>query len=173
MPIRYTVFCKRSAAAVTPEQLLAGTRVADLHTIAEFDDIPEEVIVDALEQLRIENVDPSGFRFYRLSYRPAGVRQIDMERWQTPEEVSTIVAEVLENLKVNGRPALERIRGHLQQTVDIIDASFGAMPGERMAPVLASEAMRWLAEKFDGIIRDANGAWWELGRHHEYKPLGK
>jgi len=29
-----TVYCKRSVAHVTPDQLLAGTREADLHTIA-------------------------------------------------------------------------------------------------------------------------------------------
>jgi hypothetical protein len=171
MAVRYTVYCRRSVAGVTPERLLAGTREADLHTIAENDDIPDDVIVDALGQLRIENVDPQGFRFYRLCYRPDGVRQIDVERWQTAEEVRGVAAEVLEDLQAEGHPALDRIRAHLGRTVDIVDASFGSAPGERMAPVLASEVTRWLAEKFGGIIRAADGSWWELGRHGEYQPL--
>jgi hypothetical protein len=172
MAIRYTVYCKRSVAAVTPEQLLAGVQVADLHTIAENDDIPDDVIVDALGQLRIENVDPIGFRFYRFCYRPAGKRPIDVERWQNAEEVQGVVAEVLASLADDGHPALARIRTHLQQTVDIVDASFGSSPEEQMAPVLASEVARWLAEKFDGIIRAADDTWWELGpRYHEYQPL--
>src|SRR5262245_45327199 len=104
MAVRYTVYCKGSVAGVTPEQLLAGTRAADLHTIAENDDVPEEVIVDALGHLRIENVDPGSFRFYRLCYRPVGTRQIDVERWQTPEEVRGVVAEVVEALKDEGHP---------------------------------------------------------------------
>jgi hypothetical protein len=171
MAIRYTVYCQQSVAGITPEQLLAGTRNADLHTIAENDDIPDDVIVDALEQLRIENVDPEGFRFYRLCYRPDGMRQIDVERWQTAEDVRGVVAEELDGLENEGHPALGRIRVHLGKTVDIVDASFGSSPGERMAPVLASEVTRWLAEKFGGIIRAADDSWWELGRHGEYRPL--
>jgi hypothetical protein len=82
------------------------------------------------------------------------------------------MTEVLEELEDKGHPALERIRSHFQQTVDIVDASFGLAPGEQMAPVLASEVTRWLAEKFDGIIRAADDTWWELGPHyHEYQPL--
>jgi hypothetical protein len=172
MAARYTVYCKRSVAHVTPEQLLAGTRIADLHTIAENDDVPEEDIVLALRSLRMENIDKSGFRFYRLHYRPTSNRQIDIERWQTPEEVQGVTAELIEDLEAKRNPALNRIRQHLKETVDIVSASFGSSPGEKMAPVLASEVTRWLAEHFAGIIRAADGSWWELGqRYHEYQPL--
>ena len=171
MAIRYTAYCKRSVSDVTPAQLVAGTRVADLHTIAE-DNVPEKDIVAALGQLRMENVDTSGFRFYRLSYRPDGKRQVDIERWQTVEEVRAVVAEVLEDLEARGHPALEKIRNHLAETVEIVDASFGSSPEEQMAPTLASEVTRWLAEQFDGIIRGADGSWWELGpQYHEYRRL--
>ena len=172
MAVRYTVYCKRSAAQVTPEQLLAGTRVADLHTIAENDDIPEDLIMSALKQLRMENVEEAGFRFYRLCYREAGRRQIDVERWQTLEEVRGVAAEVLEDLEARRHPALNRIRAHLSETVDIVSASFGSSPEEKIAPVLASEVTRWLAEQYDGIIRAADDSWWELGpEYHEYQPL--
>jgi len=41
-----------------------------------------------------------------------------------------------------------------------------------MAPVLASEVTRWLAEQYDGIIRASDDSWWELGAiYHEYQPL--
>jgi hypothetical protein len=159
MAARYTVYCKRSAADVSPEQLLAGVRVVDLHTIAENDDIPDHVILDALGQLRMENVNPEGFRRYRLCYRPPGVRQINVERWPKLEEVRAVVAEVLEDLESRGDPALSLVHAHLEQTVDIVDASFGSGPGQAMAPVLASEVTRWLAEKFDGIIRAADDSW--------------
>jgi hypothetical protein len=170
MAIRYTVYCQRSVADVTPEQLLAGTRAADLRTIAEGD-VPDDVIADALRHLRIENVDSTGFRFYRLCYRPDGLRQIDVERWQTADEVRGVAAEVAEGLEDEGHPALERIRAHLDGTVDIVAASFGSGPGQRMAPVLASEVARWLAAEFGGIIRAADGSWWELGSFGEYQPL--
>jgi hypothetical protein len=172
MAVRYTVYCKRSAADVTPAQLLAGARIADLHTIAENDDVPDVLILDALKQLRIENIDTTGFRFYRLSYRADGLRQIDIQRWQTPAEVRIDVAEVLENLEANGHPALQRIRSHLSESVDVVDAAFGSMPGERMAPILASKVTRWLAQHYDGIICAADDKWWELGpRYHEYQRL--
>ncbi len=172
MAIRYTVFCKRSVAQVTPEQLLVGTRIADLHTIAENDDVPEDIILSALHQLRMENVDTAGFRFYRLCYRPTGKRQVDVERWQMLDEVRDVVAEVLEGLEADSHPALSRIQTHLSQTIDIVDASFGSSPEEQMAPILASEVTRWLAEKFDGIIRAADDSWWELGsKYHEYQRL--
>lgn len=171
MSARYTVYCKISVAAVTPEKLLDGICCADLHTIAEGNDIAEKTIVDALGQLRIEDVDPGGFRFYRLCYRPEGKRQIDVERWQTPEEVKCDLDEVLEELEHDSHPALERIRNHLRSTIDIVDASFGYSRGQEMAPVLASEITRWLAEMFDGIIRAADDTWWELGEHQEYEEL--
>jgi hypothetical protein len=62
MAAHYILYCRRSAASITPEQLLAGTRQANLHTIAENDGIPDDMIVDALKQLRIENVDPKAGR---------------------------------------------------------------------------------------------------------------
>jgi hypothetical protein len=170
MAARYTVYCKQSVAHVTPEQLLAGVCDADLHTIAEVD-VPEDAIVSALGQLRIENVKPDGFRWYRLCYRPSGLRQIDVERWQTPEEVRGDAAEPLEDMQDDGHPAFARICDDLEQAVDIVSASFGSSEGEEMAPVLASEVARWLAEKYDGIIQAADGRWWSLGKSGEYRPL--
>ena len=65
-------------------------------------------------------------------------------------DVQGVVDEVLEGLVDDDHPAFARIRGHLRQAVDIIDASFGP---EEMTPVLASGVTRWLAENFDGFIR--------------------
>ena len=168
MAMRYTAYCKKSAADVTPAQLLAGTTDADLMTIAEYDDVPDALVESALGQLRMDRVEGDGFHFYRLSYRPEGVRQIDVERWQTIEEVREVVAEVLEDLEAREEPLLHKLRPHLDATVDIVDASFGSSPDEVMAPVLASEVTRWLAERFDGIIRAADDSWWELGSVGEY-----
>jgi hypothetical protein len=171
MAVRYTVYCKQSVARVTPEQLLAGVQEADLHTIAENDDIPDDSIVSALGQLRIEDVKPGGFCWYRLCYRPSGLRQIDVERWYTSEEVRGVATEILADIQDDGHPAFARIRVHLEELVDIVNASFGSSKGEEMAPILASEVVRWLAEGYDGIIRAADGSWWCLGKHGEYKSL--
>lgn len=171
MAIRYTVYCKQSVSHVTPRELLEGVQIADLYTIAEFNDVPDEVIESALDQLRIENIDANGFRFYRLCYRPEGLRQIDVERCQTQEEVRGVVAEVCESLQEKNHPSIDHISSHLKDTMDIVAASFGSSEEEMMAPILASEVARWLAEKFDGLIRAADNSWWQLGAHSEYQPL--
>lgn len=172
MGARFTVYCLRSVAKVTPQDLLAGVSGIDLETIAEGDNVPDDLIESALSQLRVENQEPGGFSWYRLCYRPAGMRQVDIQRCQNADEVRGVVEEVLEELAVKHHPALKQIRQHLEETIDIIDASFGFSPGEQIAPTLASEASRWLAEHFDGIVRAANDSWWKLGPQcHEYQPL--
>jgi len=163
MATRFTIYCKQTVANVTPEELLAGTCIADLHTIAEGYGISDdEVILDALDQLRIENVDPSGFLFYRLSYRPDGMRQIDIHRWQTRGEVESVVAEVLADLTTTQHPELSRIQAHLSQTVDIVSASFGSSASEQMAPALARKShagsLRTTTESF--VLQIIHGGNW-------------
>ena len=92
MAASYTAYLMRSCADLAPQELLAGTREADLHTIAEDDISDDAIILDALKQLRIENVKPPGFVFYRLSYRPEGLRQIDVERWPTLDATQGAIA---------------------------------------------------------------------------------
>ena len=169
MAASYTAYLMRSCADLAPRELLAGTREADLHTIAEDDVSDDAVILDALKQLRIENVKPPGFVFYRLSYRPEGLRQIDVERWPTLEATQGAIAELVETLEAARHPLLPRLRPHLEACVDIVDARFGSSRGEAMAPILASEVARWLAEKYNGIIRAADDTWWKLGRYREYE----
>ncbi len=99
------------------------------------------------------------------------MRQIDIDRTQSLDEAQGVATEVLDELEARGHEALARIRSHLAGTVDIVDASFGSSPGEQMAPTLASEVARCLAEDYDGIIRAADQTWWKLGPYGEYAPL--
>jgi hypothetical protein len=170
--VRYTVYCRRPAESITPQQLLDGVRLADLVTLAENDDIPEALAESAEEHLAITDMAPDKpFTFYRLVYRPGDVRQIDVERGESIEDVHGELSEVIEDLEAEENPILSRIRPHLDGVVDIVDASFGSSPGEAMAPILASEVTRWLAEQFDGIIRAADDSWWRLGSAGEYVEL--
>ena len=142
----------------------------ELDLIAEACNVPLARIEEALNHLRIENLQPPGFIFYRLHYRPGDVRQIDVERWRKPEEVAGEIEEVLENLAPKALSST-RARNYLPDCVDTVSASYGSMPGEAMAPILASEVCRWLAEQFGGIIRDPCGDWYELGEWPDLKPL--
>jgi hypothetical protein len=167
MPIRYTAYCTRSVADVAPTQLLTGTTEGDLMMLAEAAGIPDDVAEAALEELRIDRVRGDGFSFYRVSYRPNGVRQIDIERWASPEEARADVAEVLTELEVAADPLLDTLRPHLEATVDVVSASFGFGKGEAMAPILAAEVVRWIASHYHGIVH-ADDKWWRLDETGQY-----
>jgi hypothetical protein len=162
MAQRHTVYLKRSAAKITPKKLLAGIQEVDLAMIAEVCDVPDELIDEALANLRIENLKPPSFVFYRLHYRPGEVRQVDIDRWQTRDEAAGVIAEEIENLDPP-KASFKKVRQFLQECVDSVSTSYGSMPGEAMAPILASEVCRWLAEQLGGIIRDPSDDWYELG----------
>jgi hypothetical protein len=82
-----------------------------------------------------------------------------------------VIEEVIDNLDPKAASS-KKVRRHLKDCVDTVSASFGSsMPGEAMAPILASEVCRWLAEKLGGIIRDPCGDWYELGEWPNLKPL--
>lgn len=169
MAIRYTVYCRKPAGGVTPQQLLDGLLQADLVMLAEHDEVPEEMAEAAEEHLAITDLAPDQpFTHYRVVYRPGDVRQIDVERWSSIEEVRGDLAELVEDLEAGRDAVLPRIRPHLDEVIDIVDASFGSSPGEAMAPTLAAEITRWLAEQFDGIVRAADDSWWRLGPAGEY-----
>jgi hypothetical protein len=170
--VRYTVYCRNSVAHVTPEQLLEGVREGDLLTIAERDGVPDDIAEAAESHLAITDLEPERpFTLYRLIYRPGAVRQVDVERWTSRQEVEADIAELVQDLEARGEPLLPRIRRHLEGVVDVVWASYGSGPAEAMAPTLASEVARWLAERFDDIIQAADDSWWQLGEVGQYIEL--
>ena len=50
-------------------------------------------------------------------------------------------------------------------------ASYGSARGEGMAPILGSQVCLWLAQEFDGIIRDPRGDWYEPTDGLDFKRL--
>jgi hypothetical protein len=171
MGIHYTVYCKKSVAHVSPEELLKGVTAVDLPALAKKGGVPDEEFAAALDALRIENMKPGGFVVYRLFFRPHGMRQVDIECWDRKDDVQAVIDEELEELAAEGHSHFKQIRAHLKQAVDVIDTSCGSAPGEVMARVLAAEVARWLAGRFDGIIRTADDKWWRLGPQGEFQPL--
>jgi hypothetical protein len=170
MGAHYTVYCKKSVARVTPDELLKGVTAADLPALTKKEGVPEEQVAAALDVLRIENMKPPGFVVYRLFYRPSGLRQVDVECWESKDDVQAVLDEELEELAAEGHPHFKLIRAHLKQCVDVIDTSVGA-PNEAMARVLAREVARWLAGRFDGIVRTADEKWSRLDSQGEFVPL--
>jgi hypothetical protein len=167
MGFHYTIYCKKGLAHVTPALLLKGVTAADLPALARQEGVPDEEAAAALDALRIENLKPPGFVVYRLFYRPAVLRQVEVECWESRADVQAVIDEELEELA--GHPHFKPIRAHLKQCVDVVDSS--AAPNEPMARVLAREVARWLAGQFDGIIRTKDDKWWRLGPQGEFQPL--
>jgi hypothetical protein len=171
MAIHYTVYCKKSVARVTAAELLKGVTDADLLTLAKKDGVAEEQVADALDRLRMENLKPPGFVVYRMHYRPTTMRQVDVECWESKDDIQAILDEELEELAAEGHPHFKPIRAHLKQCVDVLDVSCAPGPTEAMGRTLAAEAARWLAAHFDGIIRTADEKWWRLGTDGKLVPL--
>ena len=168
MGLHYTVYCKK-VAHVTPAELLKGVAAADLPALAKKEGVSDDDVAAALDVLHIDNLKPPGFVVYRLFYRRPTMRQVDIECWESKDDLQAILDEELEELAAESHPHYKPIRAHLKQCVDVIDASAGV--NEPMARVLAREVARWLAGHFDGVIRMGGEKWWKLGPQGEFLPL--
>jgi hypothetical protein len=171
MAQRHTVYLKRSAEDVTPEQLLDAIRAVEWDLVAEACGVPMERISEADENLRIENVKPPGFLWYKLRYRPGDWRPVDIERWKTPDEAAGEIGEAIDDLDP-GAAWYAKVRKYLEGCVDTVSGSYGSnLPGEAMAPILASQVCLWLAQQLGGIICDPCGDWYEPTDGLDFKPL--
>ncbi len=170
MGTHYTVYCKKSVAQVTPASLLKGVTAVDLPALAKKAGVADDDIAAALDVLHLDNLKPPGFIVYRLCYRRTGMRQVDIECWESKDDVQVVLDEELEELAAERHPHYKPIRAHLKQCVDVIDTSVGAHD-EPLGRILAREVARWLAGQFDGIIRTADEKWWRLGTDGEFVPL--
>lgn len=167
MPLRHTVYCSRSSAAVSPEKLFEELDILDYLTLAEDYDIAEEVVQAALP-LRIKNVEPGRFRLYHLSYGPPKTRPIEIDRWETVELHRGAVNETIDNLTITDKTRLKKISDLLRKSVDSVSVSFGSDPP---AAMFAWEVVRYFASEFKGIIEANDGEWLSIGRDYQAKPI--
>lgn len=171
MAQRHIVYLKRSAEGVKPEQILKGIRDVEWDLVAQACKVPMKWINEAWENMRISKVGRSRkFLHYQLHYRAGERRPVDLERWKTPDVALGVIQEVIEDLSPG--PSSNKAREFLEGCVDTVSGSYGSdLPGESMAPILASQACLWLAQQFDGIILDPRGHWYEPLNDLELKPL--
>lgn len=164
MPMRHTVYCKQSLAAVTPEMLLKRLEVLDFWTLGEDYHIAEEAVNDALP-LRIKNIDPGKFRLYHLSYGKQERRPVEIERWETENQHSGAVTETFDKLAIDDKARVKKVSDFLRKSVDSVSVAFGVDPA---AAMFAWEVVRYFALEFDGIIEADDGAWLTIG--DDYQP---
>jgi hypothetical protein len=168
------LYCQRSLADVTPEQVLAGIDDADWWTLAEdygFED--EKVVNAAVKRLRIKELpgDDSGQYRWELQYRPRGRRQIGIERWTNPVLVADEMRTAREALARVRKPGARTVREHLARVRETVGIELGWDQLEDIAVVFAFEVARWLAHAGKGLIEDYNDEWWGLTRGGAYKRL--
>ena len=166
MPLRHTVYCKRSVAAVTPEKLLKHLEVLDFLTLGEDYGISVEA-VKASRPLRIKNIDPKQFRLYHLSYGELGKRPVEIDRWEAEGQRRGAVDETLDNLRIEDMARVKRISDFLRQNVDSVSVSFGTDPP---AAMYAWEVVRYFASEFDGIVKADDGEWLTIGSDYQPTP---
>jgi hypothetical protein len=167
MPLRHTIYCKRSAAAVTPEILLKHLEILDFWTLGEDYDISEEAVQVALP-LGIKNIDPGRFRLYHLSYGERNMRPIEIDRWETEDQHRGAVDEAIENLTIQDKARVRKISDLLRKSVDSVSVSFGVDPP---AAMFAWEVVRYFASEFDGIVKADDGEWLTIGGDYQPKPV--
>jgi hypothetical protein len=167
MPLRHTVFCKRSVAAVTPEMLLKHLNILDFLTLGEDYGISENAI-QAARPLRIENIDPGQFCLYHLRYGASGIRPVEIDRWENADQHRAYVEETIENITIQNGARTGKVIGFLRASVDSVSVSFGTDP---QAAMYAWEVVRYFASEFDGIVRPDDGQWLTIGDDYQPNPV--
>jgi len=167
MPLRHTVYCKRSIAAVTPEKLLKHLEIHDFWTLGEDYNISEEA-VDVSLPLRIKNARPGKFCLYHITYGKADTRPIEIDRWDTEDQCRAAVDETIDNLTIEDKSQFKRVSDFLRASVDSVSVSFGIDPP---AAMFAWEVVRCFASEFDGIINADDGEWLKIGDDYQAKPV--
>lgn len=170
MAQRHVAYLKRSAAGITPAQVLASITDVEWDLVAEACRIPRERISEANENLRVEITAATPFRFCHLHYRSGVHRPVIVERWESDEVAAGVIEEVIDGLDP-GKPTHRKARAFLSECVDIVSASYGSALGEEMAPILGSQVCLWLAQQFDGIVRDPAGDWYAPTDWLDFRPL--
>jgi hypothetical protein len=139
--------------------------------VAQACKVPMKWISEAWENLNITKVGRKRrFLHYQLHYRAGDERPVDLRRWETDDVALGVIREVMDDMSAGERN--DKARRFLEGCVDTVSGSYGsALPGESMAPILASQACLWLAQELGGIIRDPRGDWYEPLNDLEFKPL--
>lgn len=156
-----TVYCTRSVANITADDLVSFLDDLDLYTIAEEFGIEneEEVVDRALSHLRIEPVSkPKGVKF-AIRYKPSKVRPVFFHLWNDSRRVQTEREEALEKLNnVSGRP-VARMRRQIANCVEVVALELGLMQLEDMGLVLAAQIAEFISSAGAGLLCDQNDDW--------------
>ena len=121
MSIWVRVFCKKSVATLTPEDLAdgIGRRVGALtYLLLPEDEEDPAAVVDRMEVLTEE--DASEFVHAEIAYRVGDDRPIQVERWFDRKMVEEEVSEALDELGKRTEPEAQMVRERVQAAIETI-----------------------------------------------------
>jgi len=162
---RIHIYCRQTAVAITPDQIMRALGQADLMIEAEARGIAdEEALVDAaLPYLRIENTGHLPFEEWRLHYGPPGERDIPIERVAGAREVRTRIDTMIYEHLDDGRVSeAHLILPRLYETIEEVCITLGGAQTGDLGIVLAYELARYIAGVTEGLISDDYKEWWRV-----------
>ena len=167
MAVSIAVYCQRSVAAVTPEEIVSALRSADLSVLARSRGLSPFWLQEALANLKVESVGSEGFDEYALSYRPAPLPQCTIRRLLLVEGAHD---PALKELRAVHHPGMDKIREHVDRAKEVVSIEIGGS-GQQMTALLASEIARWMAEIANGLIARSDQSWWDLDEQGVYRRI--
>lgn len=167
MAASIAVYCKRSVAEITPEEIVSALRSADFSLLVQGRGLLPFRLDDALDHLKVESVGSKGFDEYAFSYRPAPLPQCTIRRLPLVEGAHD---PVLEELRTVHHPGMDKIRRHVDRAKEVVSIELDG-PGQQMTALLASEIARWIADVGDGLIARSDQSWWDLDEQGVYRRI--
>lgn len=150
MPERVLVFLKKSVAGVTPMELQAELKDADLMTLAEVLELPEgeQRAVDTfwktgfkLEADDASDIDGVALHFH-ADYGPVLIRREP----PIPEELVEL------RRAIEGRPGADLVRETLDATVEVVEFLMGINGSHHLGATVSEVLAFFLAERGDGLV---------------------
>ena len=167
-----TVYCRRSVAALSAEQVRAGITGGDREALAgvdyatlaeDYDGVDDSLAYEAARALAVSprSDDPLDLE---LTFQP-GLRPI-VVHWS--DEGARVGVEVQEAVELRNPPKI--VRQSLGDVREVVMIEMAFTQVETMGIVFAFELARYLAQKGDGLIVDDDKRWWHVVRG-AFEPL--
>ncbi len=173
----FTVYSPQSLQHVTPADVAAYLRgpKVDWYALAEAFGIEDEAVVErAASALRVGSSAGNLGEWFRVRYRPARGRPLDVYRWVDQARVQEELAEArAERLAGRSGRGVTAVRKALVEVVEVAAVELGLVHLEDMGLVIAGQVAEYLADVCGGVICDTNDEWWAVRKGSPRLLLGR
>lgn len=167
-----TIFCKKSLPQIDTTELLSKITTADFTTLAEGNEMDEDLVDKQIETLRFEPSFSPDFFMSDIHYGEEDSRRpLILHHWSEPEDIAEVLEEKEEWLDKQTPETATAIKEHFQEVVEIIAIELGFGQLEDAGILIADEIARYLAVVGDGIIEDGDNYWSTFGEYDAFEAL--